>query len=196
MVQPYHQLNHVERYNYILDQQVGRSGIKYRIEQSCIGRFLSIFCCCLTEGSLERNWKEHRLYIIRNRPAEDSPDYNLWCLVVQRVNVMLPNARISIHRPRIVTNYQSTFVTPQVNARATIRANSQPNYIQMSGILPVGFNALSPVNLNRGQNFQAPPVMRSLSTRQIALQQESRNGPTLHKVSSVNQRPTSVNRNG
>lgn len=109
----YRDLGLDDRIAYINLQQAQRQGFRYRLEKSCLGKIISIFCfCCwIPRDPIERDWQKHRDYLFYNRRYDGEQGYDAWLNAVHKVNRNLPWKRLEIHN--FVDQPRAHYVAPQ-----------------------------------------------------------------------------------
>lgn len=143
-----------QRFAYIADYEMERTGIRYNLECSLIGRIiLSIFFFCVSkpENPVIARWKAHRIYLLAYRPTIDSGSYSSWERAALKVNRMLPGKKaIFIPSQVVYQGYDNRGYYPQPH----VYHNTNPTFIPvLNPGFPVQHQQSVNPHLNTAQTF-------------------------------------------
>lgn len=186
-----------DRYNEILQRQVNTNSMRYKLEQSGIGRIVLAFfdCCCC--GSFYdptyRQFKADRAFLYEQRNLVTEEDFPMWQQAARKVNKYVPFYRV-IHTKRY---------NPQVRVQraASFQPHYQPRQNPVVHVNHIGHAPyVAPVTLNNQPTFN--PVRNSVPSRagSVTLNTQPTHNPALNappqplytQRTTYNSRPTSA----
>lgn len=173
-----------DRYNQIIEIEQDRpNDWKQKIKDF----FLTIFCCCCYKDPVRRDWDNHRIYLLRERPGYDDPNYAVWERAVQRVNRNVPFYRqIDIGYRPIAVNPLPVHVQPFY--QPPVRVNREP-FFNWNHHREVAPQVKAPVILNAEREFHGGNYVQP----RVVPQPHHRPANVIFPNPFVNNRPVSVN---
>lgn len=186
-IEQYINLNSEDRFRYIEYQEINRSGLRFKLEQSALGRLILCIFCCIKRDPIGEDWNRHRKYLLVNRPAlHFQQQFEQWARAAERVNRMvIPQKRIQIPRPFV----------------------QNPPFVQLPPIVPAPIYVVPPagqfvkthqVEINNQKHYPsvntyAPQPVQSSIVNVNPFHQHRPTSVNPQLPPSRNHRPTSVN---